>query len=471
MTAGDDPLDPSSPRLFIGLTASRTVTGPAPSAAARIERHLAACLLDHHPDLGFCAYDAAAGDFVPLSRSEADALLAGRPTSPPPAVVGRRRGRLERYLVGPARRLLLPKLATAPAPLRAPLSRFLASARLFISTGFGVAAAVLDALPRSPAARPQPEPRATIAFAARDMLVLPSVAWDLPGLFACAFRHRRVSGVGLLVYCLDASPLDRPQFLPPDRLRLLQAGFVDMAWSATSIVCATEATRATLRRFIASVGLPARPLGVIRPGIDPPGVPPHDRPPSLPPVLPGRFALVVATIEPGCNHQLLYDLWVRLAEEIPDRLIPLLFVGEAGWLSGDLIGIIRDDERMRGRLFVLPDQPDATLAWLHRNCAFTLHPSLAGGWPRALIESLALGKCCVASAVPAHAELSQDLLDLLDPLDFMAWHGEVRRLLTDPDHLAARERRVADFRPRAWSSAGNALAAEIAASRAAGAPA
>ena len=52
----------------------------------------------------------------------------------------------------------------------------------------------------------------------------------------------------------------------------------------------------------------------------------------------------------------------------------------------------------------------------------------------------------------------------------MAWHDEVRRLLTDPDHLAARERRIAAFRPRAWSSAGDALAAEIVACRAAGAP-
>jgi glycosyltransferase involved in cell wall biosynthesis len=463
-------VSPSDERLFIGLTASRAESGAAP--AARIERQLALCLLERHPDVaGFCAYDAAAGDIVPLSRDEAGAWLAGRLASPAPAAVGRRRGRVERYLMGPARRLLLPKLAAVPAPLRAPLSRFLSSARLFVSTGFGVAAAVLDALPRRPAARPQPEQRAAIAFTAQDMLVLPSVAWDQPGLFACAFRHRRASGVGLLVYCDDASPLDRPQLLAPDRLRLLQAGFVDMAWSATRIVCATEATRATLRRFIAAVGLPARPLGVIHPGIDPPGAPPDDRPASLPPVTPGRFALVVAAIEPGCNHQLLYDLWVRLAEEIPDRLVPLLFVGAAGRLSGDLIGIIRDDERMRGRLFVLPDQSDPTFAWLYHNCAFTLHPTLAGGWPRALVDSLALGKYCVASAVPANAELSQGLLDLIDPLDFMAWHDEVRRLLTEPDHLAARERRIAAFRPRAWSSACDALTAEIVACRAAGASA
>ena len=463
---------PATERLFIGLTARRAETLPAPSTAARIERQLAACLLDRYPDLaGFCTYDAAAGDFVPLSRGEEDALLAGQSVDLAPAIVGRRRGRVERYVIGPARRLLLPKLAAVPSPLRAPLSGFLASVRRFVSAGFGVAGAALDALPRPTAAPPQPEQQATIAFTARDILVLPSVAWDQPGLFACAYRHRRVSGVGLLVYCHDASPLDRPQLLPPDRLRLLQAGFVDMAWSATRIVCATEATRATLRRFIAAVGLPARPLGVIHPGIDPPSVPPPDRPASLPPVLAGRFALVVATIEPGCNHQLLYDLWVRLAENIPDRLIPLLFVGEAGWLSGDLIGIIRDDARVRGRLFVLPDQPDPALAWLYRNCAFTLHPSLAGGWPRALVESLALGKYCVASAIPANAELSQGLLELFDPFDFMAWHDEIRGLLTEPDRLAARERRIATFRSRAWSSAGNALAAEIAACRAARAPA
>jgi hypothetical protein len=221
---------PATERLFIGLTASRVESAPVPSTAARIERQLAACLLDRYPDLaGFCTYEAAAGDFVPLSRSEADALLAGQSVGTAPAIVGRRRGRVERYLMGPARRQLLPKLAAVPSSLRAPLSRFLASARRFVSAGFGVAGAVLGALPRPTAARPLPEQRATVAFTAHDILVLPRVAWDQPGLFACAYRHRRVLGVGLLVYCHDASPLDRPQLLPPDRLHLLQAGFVDMA--------------------------------------------------------------------------------------------------------------------------------------------------------------------------------------------------------------------------------------------------
>jgi glycosyltransferase involved in cell wall biosynthesis len=294
-------------------------------------------------------------------------------------------------------------------------------------------------------------------------VVLSSVTWDQPGLFSCLYRHKRASGLTLVVYCHDASALDRPQLVPPDQLCRLQESCADMVWSATTIVCASESTRATLRRFIATVGLPARPLGVIHPGVDPPASSSTDRPVSLPAVQPGRFTLSVGRLEPGSNHQLLYDVWIRLADEMPDRLIPLLCVGDPGWLAGDLIGTIRDDRRLRQRLLILSGLPDPALGWLYRNCAFTLQPSFAVGWPRPVAESLALGKYCVASTAPANAELSQHLLDLLDPLDFMAWHKEVGRLLADPDYLRAKERRIAAFRPRAWTSAGDELAAEIAA--------
>ena len=468
----DVPQSLSAPRLFIGLTESWAKMGQTPSSAARVEQRLAARLLERYPDLAvFCVYEGAAGGFVALSRADADTLLDGRMTRRPPAVGGRpqRRGRLERYLVGPTRRRLRPVLRGVPDALQAPLYRFLISARIFVSATFGAAAAVVAALSRSAAERHRQDRQATIEFAARDVLVLSSVAEDQPGLFSCLYRHKRASGLTLVVYCHDASALDRPQLVPPDQLCLLQESYVDMVWSAASIVCASECTRAALRRFIATVGLPARPLGVIHPGIDPPASPSGERPVALPPVQPGRFALVVGGLGPAGNHQLLYDLWIRLADEMPDRLIPLLFVGDPGWLAGDLIGTIRDDRRLHERLLILSGLPDEALGWLYRNCAFTLYPSFAGGWPRPVVESLALGKYCVASTAPANAELSQGLLDLLDPLDFMAWQGEVGRLLTDPGYLSAKERRIAAFRPRAWASAGDELAAEIAACMAAGA--
>ena len=48
--------------------------------------------------------------------------------------------------------------------------------------------------------------------------------------------------------------------------------------------------------------------------------------------------------------------------------------------------------------------PDAELAWLYANAAFTVFPSLMEGWGLPVGESLWFGKPCVASsgsAVPA----------------------------------------------------------------------
>ena len=132
-----------------------------------------------------------------------------------------------------------------------------------------------------------------------------------------------------------------------------------------------------------------------------------------------------------------------------------------GWLNADLVGTIRDDPRLASRLLLLGDLPDEAMAWLYAHCAFTLHPTFAEEWSPAVADSLAAGKHCVASATAANAEAAQGLLDLLDPLDFMAWRREVGRLIGEPGHLAARERRIAGYCPPDWTAAGDRLIAEI----------
>jgi len=132
-----------------------------------------------------------------------------------------------------------------------------------------------------------------------------------------------------------------------------------------------------------------------------------------------------------------------------------------GWLSGDLLSLIQGDVRLRGKLILLHDVSDAALGWLYRHCAFTLYPSFVEGWGLPVAESLAVGKYCVASTAPSIRELSQGLLDQLDPLDFMAWYREVMRLLREPGYLAAKERRLAHFRPVEWHAAGEHLLGEV----------
>ena len=60
---------------------------------------------------------------------------------------------------------------------------------------------------------------------------------------------------------------------------------------------------------------------------------------------------------------------------------------------------------------------DAELAFLYRNCRFTVFPSLYEGWGLPIGESLWFGKLCIASKTSSMPEVGGDLVDYVDPKD------------------------------------------------------
>ena len=106
----------------------------------------------------------------------------------------------------------------------------------------------------------------------------------------------------------------------------------------------------------------------------------------------------------------------------------------------------------------LPHAGDDELAWLYRNCAFTMYPSFYEGWGLPVSESLAYGKYCLASDTSSLPEAGAGLAGHLDPLDFVAWRDAVLALIRSPELLEAHETKIRDtYRPTTWAQSASRL--------------
>ncbi|MHB8283840.1 MAG: glycosyltransferase [Caulobacteraceae bacterium] len=113
---------------------------------------------------------------------------------------------------------------------------------------------------------------------------------------------------------------------------------------------------------------------------------------------PGKFVLIVSTIESRKNHIGALDAWLELIERHGASRVPkLVCVGNRGWLNDAVYRRLESDPRLKSRVVMLSALSDAELSLLYLNCRFTLYPSNYEGWGLPVTESLCYGKVPLVS--------------------------------------------------------------------------
>lgn len=118
--------------------------------------------------------------------------------------------------------------------------------------------------------------------------------------------------------------------------------------------------------------------------------------------LPGKFILVVGTVEPRKDYARLLDLARAGEGEAP----PIVLVGRPGWggIVGEMESFAAQNPR---RLIWLRDlADDGALLWLYRRAACFLSLSLAEGFNMPLAEAAACGRPVLCSDLPAHRHVA-----------------------------------------------------------------
>lgn len=153
---------------------------------------------------------------------------------------------------------------------------------------------------------------------------------------------------------------------------------------------------------------------------------------SLPVALPDTrksfdYLLMVSTLEPRKNHQLLVAAWERLKyTSMPD--LKLVVVGGQGWEYQPILQQFQPWVE-QGELFHLSNVPSSELQVLYKHAAITICPSVAEGFDYSGIEAMRCGGLVLASDIPVHREIYGSASDYFDPYDPENAAARISRLL------------------------------------------
>ena len=420
----------SASAIWFDATTMKRLRKKSPAGMSRIEAHVLAGALALDPArVGFCHWNRYNGAIEKLARSEVQTLLKSYGQSGGQSHGAQRdRGNIT-----------LGVLREIERRVRTVVRKKLGQAR----QRFGLGARL-------------------VRFNPGDIFVISGTTWDM--LDAAVLEKVILrSRARLVVLLADMIPWRFPcQFQENGAVGNFLRFAELTARRASLVLSISQNTNEDFEQFAASIGIGPGRREMIHLGANSPD-PLARQPAGMPGDLLERgYVLSVGTMQVRKNHQLLYMLWRRFAEEGRGKVPRLVLAGLPGWLTGDLMFQIRNDPMVKDSIIVIHHVDDAELSWLYGHSKFTLYPSLYEGWGLPIVESFQHGKPCLASNTSSMPEAGQGLAVHLDPMDFMAWGREILRRFDDPPLLALESERIrTGFRPRSWQEFSSDFASRV----------
>jgi glycosyltransferase involved in cell wall biosynthesis len=305
--------------------------------------------------------------------------------------------------------------------------------------------AMTDSRFGAPTAQRPPAP-----FKSGDVYVSMGLDWDQKDL-VYLYEQKRNLGFKVVLFCYDVIPVKFPHLCVGDVAASFARYFANLAWCADKVLCISECSQNDLKALLGELGTPLPNMSVIKLGCQLPLVATDVIASDVAALLGQRFVLFVSTIERRKNHETLYRAYARLVDAGETNLPLLVFVGMPGWGVNDLMADLQLDPRTKDLIKLLYHVNDADLARLYQHALMTVFPSLYEGWGLPVAESLAAGKCCLASSVASIPEVGGDLVDYVDPWDVPAWAERLLWYFNNPSLVANKEAQIkGSYQPMSW---------------------
>lgn len=160
------------------------------------------------------------------------------------------------------------------------------------------------------------------------------------------------------------------------------------------------------------------------------------------------FILCTGTMEARKNHTLLYYTY-KLAKSRGIDLPKLIIAGRPGHRTENIINIIQDDPDVSDKMYILPDTTDEELAWLYKNCKYTIYPSFYEGWGLPIAESIVQGVPCLCSNTSSMPEVAPGIADSFNPSSPDECLGKILEY-QDPKLYKTAVEKTKQYKPTSW---------------------
>lgn len=235
------------------------------------------------------------------------------------------------------------------------------------------------------------------------------------------FQILRVGGcsqVDVLIH--DLIPLDHPEYTRAEILDSFSKRMQAVSNHADRIICNSRYTKSRVLSLFKEFGrcpdtLVAH-LGIEKPKQTAETFELNGRP---------NF-LVLGTIEPRKNHDLLLKVWERLSGDYAEGKCPnLLIVGRRGWHDSDFFQKLTTITSRNSNVYEFNDMNDAELAAVMKASHALLFPSFVEGYGLPAKEAELSGLPVICSQLPVFKEFLSPHATYLDPKNADTWTKEV----------------------------------------------
>jgi len=290
----------------------------------------------------------------------------------------------------------------------------------------------------------------------QSILFTPEVLLDGGALARTKWAKRH--GFKFAAILHDIIPIYRPEFSDP-KINEVFPGYLEAILRADAVWSNSRTTQDAFNGYAASIGrvMPPENGAVWLPGQF--GEQPRRTGPAAN-AGPEIRVLCVSTLEPRKNHLRLLEAFGKLSARRPDLRLRLVLIGNSYAGAPEIAEQVRAAAKLNASIEWLGTIDDARLAAEFENCTFTVYPSLVEGFGLPIVESLWMGRPCLAHNDGVMQELAVPggclTTDMTDPESIMR---SLERLVTDEALLErlreqARGRKITTWRDYADEIAG-----------------
>lgn len=242
--------------------------------------------------------------------------------------------------------------------------------------------------------------------------------------YAIALRKR---GVKLLFMVHDVIPITHPEFCRPAEKLKHHKRVDNMLSYGDGIIANSQYTLNTLEEESKKIGveMPSSVVAHLAPGFVSKS---HGESPFQAP-----YFVVLGTIEPRKNHNLLFRVWRNLVEEMGESAPRLILIGRRGWECENAIDVLERSEVLRGFLIEKNSCSDDELGSILHHAQALLFPTLVEGYGMPVVESLMVNTPVIATDLSVFHEIAGDIPDYLDALDGLGWKAHIKTYM-DSNH-------------------------------------